>query len=243
MKSKHRIDEYKEWINDLYGNIGFNLVFYTNKEYAPYIKEIRKNFKDNTKVIVLEFEDFESLKKYPMSFWKEQNEIDHEEYHTPEMYCVWYEKKEFVKKTIENNPFNSEYFIWVDAGICREKEWIALLKDFPIINKIPDNTIMINKIKDFSDKDKNFNFQHEPENIGAGIIAGKKEIWNKYDKLYDNVILQYIYDGRFAGKEQNIMSTMILTEPKLFSLFDGDAVSNDNYNYSKWHALLFYLAS
>jgi hypothetical protein len=54
--------------------------------------------------------------------------------------------------------------------------------------------------------------------------------------------LQYINDGRFAGKEQNIMSTMILTEPTLFSLFDGDTVSNDNYNYSKWHTLFFHLA-
>jgi hypothetical protein len=190
MKSKHSITEYKEWISNLLGNVSFNLVFFTNKEYTPFIKDIRKNF-SNTKIITLEFEELEVFKKYPLSFWKGQKRIDHEESHTPELYAIWYEKKEFIKKAIEMNPFNSEKFVWTDAGICRDSKWIPYLKNYPCSNKIPENKILLNEIKDFSDKNEYYDFKYDIENVGAGVLAGDKEAWKNYEILYDKIFNMY----------------------------------------------------
>jgi len=242
MKSKYSIDNYKEWIQNLYGNIGFNLVFFTNKEYTPFIEEVRKNFKDKTKIITLEFEDFEALKKYPMSFWEDQKKKDHEDYHTPDMYILWYEKKEFLKKAIDMNPFNTDYFVWTDAGICRDKNWIPFLKDYPSIDKIPNDKIVINLLEDFSDKNINYDFQYVLTNVGAGILAGKKDTWNKYYSLYDEIFNMYINDGRFIGKEQNIMTSMVIKDGDLFNLIQAKDVHTDEYQYGIWSSLLFYLA-
>lgn len=241
MKSKHSIEEYKEWINNLFGNVPFNLIFFTNKEYTPFIKDIRKNF-SNTKVLTLEFEELEVFKKYPLQFWKKQKHLDHEENHTPELYAMWYEKKEFVKKAIELNPFDSEYFIWTDAGICRDKNWIPHLKNYPKSNLIPKNKILINKIKDFSDKDMYYDFQYTTENVGAGILAGNKEAWRNYEILYNKIYNLYINDNRFVGKEQNIMTTMCITNPELFTLYNSNDTKSDKYEYNKWFSLLFYLS-
>lgn len=242
MNSKYPMDKYKEWIPNLYGNVGFNLVFFTNKEYTPFIEEIRKDYKNNTKIITLEFNELEALKKYDMNFWKEQNKKDPENCHIPELYIVWYEKKEFVKKAIEINPFNTEYFVWTDAGICRDKNAIPFLKNYPKVDKIPNDKIIINKLADFSDKNISFDFKHILINVGAGVIAGKIDSWKKFDLLYNDIFNMYIGDGRFCGKEQNLITTAILKDKNLFELFDGKNNTIDNYGYDSWVALLFYLA-
>ena len=36
---------------------------------------------------------------------------------------IWYEKKEFVKKAIDQNHYGSDIFIWMDAGCLRDKKW------------------------------------------------------------------------------------------------------------------------
>lgn len=241
MKSKHSVEKYKKWIKNLFENVPFNLVFFTNKEYTPFIKDIRKNF-SNTKIITLEFEELEVFKKYPLSFWKEQKKLDHEEYHIPELYAIWYEKKEFIKKTIEVNPFNSEYFVWTDAGICRDTNWIPYLKNYPCLNKIPINKILINKIKNFSDKNEYYDFKNDLENIGAGIIGGNIKAWQDYDILYNKIFNIYINDNRFVGKEQNLITTMCIKKPELFELYNSKDFKTNKYEYNKWFSLLFYLA-
>jgi len=238
MKSKHSIEEYKEWIKNLFGNISFNLVFFTNKEYTPFIKDIRKNY-SNTKIITLEFEELEVFKKYPLSFWKEQKRMDHEEYHTPELYAIWYEKKEFIKKAIKMNPFNSEYFIWTDAGICRDSKWIPYLKNYPSLNKIPDDKILISRIT--SDFEMYADLQHR-DCVAGNLIAGHKNIWPIYYKYYDETMNNYIDSNKFTGKDQSIIGTTVINHKELFKLYDAKDGKINNIEYNLWFSLLFYLA-
>ena len=240
MKSKHSIEEYKKWMKDFYGSIGFNLVFFTNKEYTPLIKEIRKDFMENTLIITLEFEDLEVFKKYPMSFWADQKKIDHESYHTPELYAIWYEKKEFIKKVSLQNPFNTEYFIWMDAGVCRDKKWIPYLKEFPNVNKIPKNKILISRITD--DFEEFDDLKHK-DCVGGNLIAGHKNTWDKYYKLYDTTMEDYIRKKKFVGKDQSIIGTTVINNKELFDLYKTKDVKTKDYEYNIWSALLFYLAS
>ena len=40
------------------------------------------------------------------------------------MQIMWYQKKEFIMKTINSNPYNSEVFVWIDAGCIKYEEWM-----------------------------------------------------------------------------------------------------------------------
>ena len=239
MQSKHDLEKYKKWINNLYGNVGFNLVFFTNKEYTPYINNIRKNYK-NTKVITLEFEELACFKKYGIDFWKKQETIDPENnIHNYKLYCIWYEKKEFVKKAIEINPFNSDYFIWIDGGICRDEKWIPYLKKLPNPKNISYDKMMILSINDkFLDLDD----YTKVDTVGGGIIGGPSTLWLKYDKLYDNEINNYLNNNKFIGKDQPLIASIIKKNKELFNIIKGRKYKDNTIEYNEWFTLLFYLS-
>ena len=49
---------------------------------------------------------------------------------------VWNEKIVFLKNTVLRNPFNSQYFFWLDAGILRYADNPEQFKQFPIQNRL-----------------------------------------------------------------------------------------------------------
>ena len=49
-----------------------------------------------------------------------------------ELNLIWNEKIFFIEKAKNINPFNSEYFMWVDAGICTFRKKNHRLKSFLI---------------------------------------------------------------------------------------------------------------
>ena len=61
------------------------------------------------------------LCRYSQSAWAAQLSVDLEVklHKTVETYWIWNEKVEMVRKVVEENPFNSELFFWVDIGYLR----------------------------------------------------------------------------------------------------------------------------
>jgi hypothetical protein len=242
MKSKRSVDEYKKRIQTFWSNIPCNLVFFTNKEYKSFIEEVRKDFKDKTVIITLELEEFEALKKYPRSFWEDQYEKDHEKYHSPELYMVWFEKKEFVLKAIKLNKFNTEKFVWCDAGIGSPDAGISdnidnikdKFKNFPIANKIPNNKFLILKFRDIIKNSIDTNFKNISETTGAGVLAASKTIWQKFSIMYDEMVSYYIKTNRFVGKEQNIFTSMIIKDSNFFEIIQPDSRT--------YYTLFYYLS-
>ena len=59
--------------------------------------------------------------RYRQSAWAAQLSVDLEaELHkTVETYWIWNEKVEMVRRMVEENPFNSDLFFWVDIGYLR----------------------------------------------------------------------------------------------------------------------------
>jgi hypothetical protein len=53
-----------------------------------------------------------------------------------ELNMIWNEKIFFIEKAAKLNPFNSEFFAWIDAGICTYREHVPPSKLFPDITKL-----------------------------------------------------------------------------------------------------------
>jgi len=211
-----------------------NLVFFTTPEFVSLIENLRIDYKDTTKVIGLPFDSLEAFQKYSKDFWIQQKKLDHEEYHTYELYAIWYEKKEFVRKAIIINPFSTSKFVWCDAGICRDKAWIPVIKSFPASNKIPDNKFLVLRITDFENHDDFLKINC----VGGGILAGSKECWIDFCDNYDKMIEKYNKNNKFVGKDQSIIASMIKEEPDKFELVKRIESFDD---YMCWFSLLFYL--
>ena len=55
--------------------------------------------------------------------WEHQESLDPEQGigHNRELYTVWSEKSNFLKIAVDNDYFNSSYFLWLDIGAVRHK--------------------------------------------------------------------------------------------------------------------------
>ena len=131
--------------------------------------------------------------------------------------------------------FNTSKFVWCDAGICRNINWISKLKSFPRSDKILEDKFMVLRITDF-EKEKDF---QQINCVGGGVLAGTKEVWLEYYNKYDSMIQTYLDNNKFIGKDQSIIASMIQQEPNFFYLTSILPTLNDGVLC--WYSLLFYL--
>lgn len=215
-------------------NIPCHLVFFTPAEYIGPLTEWRKPFMDRTVFVPFDLNNAAAIQKYGYSFWEQQFDLDQEydfhdktlKIHSPQLYIIWYEKKEFVLRAIELNPFKHNKFLWADAGGFRVKSWYPLLQKFPLAEKIPDKKFFILSIKPFSEDDALLADRKEPR-IGGGYLAAPAEVWKEFSKSYDIMLNKYKEAGIYAGKDQNIIASMYLENPDFFALIPSDLSSED----------------
>ena len=100
MKSKHKSEEYYNWINNIV-LLNKSIVFFSNKEFMPTIKELRpKELYYKTVFIELEMEKSYSNKNFYKEFQDALKRDFERSYHSVPLYLIWAEKASFVKKVI-----------------------------------------------------------------------------------------------------------------------------------------------
>lgn len=242
MPSKYQDGSYQPWIRYFLENCDCNLVFFTEENLVPFIEDCRKGYEEKTHVIALPRTEWIATTAFPVSFWNTQRTIDPEAliHKSSDLYKVWYEKKEFVKRAIQLNPFESEVFVWADAGICRHPELAALLKEFPHTERIPLDKIMLYNIGRFTERDDVIvKINGVPIQGGAsgklrisgGVVAGGISAWKAYDEAYEQVVTKYIQANLFLGKEQNIMTTLVLENRQIVSLLEPNPAAPEEWPY------------
>jgi hypothetical protein len=240
--SKFKPDKYLEWIMAFWPKISCPLIFFTDPAIAPKFEELLRG-RGPTAVIGLPFHELSAFQKLSPMAWAEAHLIDHErDKHSPELYAIWYEKKEFVARAIEMNPFGSDHFVWCDAGICRFPEWIPQLQAFPRREAIPTGAVLALRISPFDQPMCADGIRGDftlGSSVGGGILAADKTGWKLWSKAYDEMLLRFCLAGRFIGKDQNIMGSMILERPELALIVDPPAAMS---SIQRWFYLLFYLS-
>lgn len=242
-KKKYITDAYIYWINNYLPNINSYMIIYTDSCSYEFIKEMRKNFLDKTKIIILTLKDFYTYKY--LENWKKHLEIDHEKnLHNIELYMIWNEKPMFLQKSIEINPFNTEIFIWTDVGMMREQYYIKLIKYFPNDEKIKrlkkDKVYLLNLDNFIKDEDYNIKIPTEKYRylncIGGGVIAGHKNSLKIMIYEYYLMLDKFMENNYFAGKDQSIYANLCLKNKDLFELIKPEESPFNN----KWFYLVYY---
>jgi hypothetical protein len=161
--SKTTVHKYVEWIFSFWPKTKCPLVFFTDPLIQPQFEAMFKERPGPTKVIGIPFQNLVGFTKLSPRAWIFTHQFDPEKIHSPELYAIWYEKKEFVLRAIQENPFGSDHFVWCDAGIGRYPDWIPHLERFPMREAMPPaNKMLVLRIKAFT--------RFSSENPAASII-------------------------------------------------------------------------
>jgi hypothetical protein len=205
VKNKHN-DAYLKWFRTTL-DINCPYVFFTDKNTIDIIKRFRKDLP--TYYIECNIEDFYTYKY-------KDNLITHPK-HCPsvEVNLIWLEKIFMMQKASELNPFNSEWFKWIDSGICVYRQRDTIKKDFSYIEKL--NCLPKDKFI-YSDSEP----YHEPfvsktnyyHHIAATSFILHKNFINTYTDIY-KTYLDKLIDKNNIWTEQVIYTHIFKDHPEL----------------------------
>jgi hypothetical protein len=214
--SKFSHEKYLEWISNFLCVIPCYLYIYTDAESYTILQDMRKDFLDRTKIVIVPFNEL-SMNQF-RDVWNKQTETDHEKYQTPELYILWNEKSSFLNHVAMNdNVFQSDYLFWCDIGSFRSPEHLSKLVNFPnpsTVYNLNPNKIYILEINELKENEKIIGENGIPigdltydmdGRFGGGIFGGHKNACNLWTSQYYSMLNRFIENNRFAGKDQSIM--------------------------------------
>ena len=201
IKNKHKDNSFEKWFKNTL-RIKCPYIFFGNKESIEMVKGYRRDLP--THYVELEIEDFET--------YRYRDKILVDEYHCPsvELNLIWNEKIFMMDKASMINPFSSEYFMWIDAGICNYRDIAPPEEQFSTdkIRNLPHDKLIYtsSEMRDFNES----LFLNNPEqnhhvsgtyiihrNIIRRLIVIYKEALNKYMNIEslctDQILWTYIY--------------------------------------------------
>ena len=202
IENKHG-DKFNDWFkNSLRINCPY--IFFGDKESIEIVKKYRNDLP--TYYIELNIEDFITYK------YKDNMIIDKSHCPSIELNLIWNEKIFIIQRALKINHFSSDYFMWIDAGICVYRNICPPSIPFPNIdklNKLPQDKIIYSSSHNHEYNNNNFkkgNYHLYHHISGTSYILHKniidrfvelyKEYLNLIDKndiWTDQVILTHIY--------------------------------------------------
>lgn len=211
-----------------------NLIFYYNEDNIANV--VKKNFKGNLKLIKKSINDLPT-NIYAEDYFKtgiQQNNIDlikvnrndekglahyQREYikSGPEVYkklfTIWTSKLFLIEECIKNNPFNTEYFSWIDASACRVN-----LNNIYYLKKYDDTAI-------FNTGYSKMKYYGKHLNVCCFFMIGHRNIWEKIIPLFKNKLIE-CKTSKYCHDEETILNLVYMDNKKYFKSFKFEDETN-----------------
>lgn len=242
INSKRSHEQYCLYINNLLNNLKANIVIYTSGDQYNYLNTFSNN---SMKLIIKNFEDINLYSKYK-NILPNQYQMDDQKKtgRTEQCYVLWNSKLDFLKETIDSNPFNSDKFIWLDIGSVRTPDVIECIKTFPIYDNISNDKIDIVFLNKFSNPNQKY-FKNEIH--FGGLYGGSTNSILKFHELFYNKFQEYIDNNQFIGCDQQIISSVYLENKELFNLINPKFINYTQNNklipikrMDEWFYIIYY---
>ena len=159
---------------------------------------------------------------------------------SPQATLEWYnpivQSKMFLLNDVTIwNPFNTEYFIWLDAGITNTV-YEKIFTDNKVLDKINpylDSFLFLSYPYNATDEIHGFKFDAMNRYAGrkveyvcrGGLFGGKKEIINQANSLYYAMLDRTLSEG-YMGTEESVFTLMSYIEPEKYRRYalDGNGL-------------------
>jgi hypothetical protein len=210
VKSKYSHDKFESWFNNTL-SINCPYVFFGNEESVSIVKTIRKDLP--TYYVNMEITDFYS--------YRFRDTVKPMPPHVPstEVNLIWNEKINLVEKAKELDPFGSEFFMWVDAGIYQYREEKPNSKPYPNEEKIkllPTDKFIFSTSESEIFEDYKVHDNHYYHYISGGSFIMHKSFVNLFAELYRNYMNRYLSQYNWLNTEQKILTHMYHEHRDLF---------------------------
>jgi hypothetical protein len=198
--NKHGDHNFPNWFHTTL-RMNAPYVFFGTKETIEMVKTYRKELP--THYIELQLEDFYTYQ------YKDRIHVDSVHCPSAELNIIWNEKIFLIEKAKQLNIFNTDFFAWIDAGVCTYRYRSPPSGPFPNTDKLsclPKNKILFtSSIEPVFNPNKlqnsNYHFISGTYIIHIDIIDTVVSLYKEYIHKYmeptriytDQVILTYIY--------------------------------------------------
>ena len=206
VKGKHGHASFVDWFKNTL-SINLPYVFFTNKDTIEIIKSFRKDLP--THYIECEIEDFYTYK------YKDRMISDPKHCPSIEVNLIWNEKIIMIQKAKDLNPFNSEWFKWIDAGICSLRDKTTFKLNEKLLQDLPKDKFVFscsdshNYYEAAVAKD---NYYHH---IAGTSFVIHNTLVNTFVELY-KLYLENLVDKNNIWTEQVILTHIYKDYPNLF---------------------------
>ena len=234
----HYIEHFKKFLE-----IPIKMFIYIPSEYEHLVWE--KRTKENTFVKIYELDDVRNMYD---PFWEKTQHIRTSQdwlnisgengwlKNSPQALLEWYnpivQSKMFLLNDVTIwNPFNTKYFIWLDAGITN-----TVYEKFFIDNRVLDNLqpflesfLFLSYPYQAQDEIHGFDIKSMNKYAGqevkyvcrGGLFGGKKSDINNANALYYSLLDRSLSDG-VMGTEESIFTIMSYAEPDKYRRYALD---------------------
>lgn len=232
--AKRSFDKYLNWFKYVL-SINVPMVVYVPEQLRNYVVEHRPA-QYLTQIIIREFEELaayryhdriqrtmDAMTRQPNatgqipSYFKECPEFITAKYET-----IIFSKFDFLKEVATNNPFNSQYFIWLDAGTFYQQPPFDVRLPWPDSTKVrllenkflvSDYNFNINDKKPLQDK-KSYLRSNRNE-ICAYVLGGNRLAIDRVHKQFWNLVNEALNIG-VINNEQHFLQLMALEQPEWY---------------------------
>ncbi|GBF98035.1 hypothetical protein Rsub_11146 [Raphidocelis subcapitata] len=130
-RSKHSTSQYDTWLQNFLPTASAPMVCFTTEPSLAYLRELR-GAHPTVYVLYGSIWDVPPAGYYRDAF-EAQRELDPErQMHFAELYAMWSSKVWFTAAAAAHNPYDSEYFVWIDAGVFRSHSF----PDWPSLERV-----------------------------------------------------------------------------------------------------------
>jgi hypothetical protein len=247
--NNHRpFEAYLHWFKDVL-RINAPLIVYIppQGEYSggydlrAFVQAHRNSSKYPTLIKIVPFKEL-PLYKEQKRISEVMTKLDHPdprlEFHHPEYIITIYSKFHFLDEAIQENPFETRYFFWIDAGYFRSPPDESIEKPWPDPHKLRPlerGKILVQNYNLVPPKERSvltlmasFEAREYLKGCSNEIIAcffgGLKESLRSFGQEVLSSLDWMLKDG-LVNNEQQAMSLLIKAYPDKYLLYPGD----DNY--------------
>jgi len=227
-------EDYIKWFKQTL-SINCNFIIFTEPEVIPHIKKVRKD----TDTLIIE----SSLNTIPYYYLldKIQSILDSDFYKSnmkdinrveckDAIYSViQYSKFKWLREAAEINPFDTDYFFWIDAGVSRFLEPQDYKSSFPSLDTIEqlntiDDTLVIQYNSDYYEDltkarilPKTY-FWDNRSFVCGSMFGGNETAITTVENEIDT-IMNLMIKNKFVNNEQIALGYLTKIREDLFSLF------------------------
>lgn len=227
------IDEYKEWLKKTL-QVNCNLFIVTEPEFREFFIENRPEHLQ-THLKVMDFKDSHYYQYYDrmttiLADPEYKSKIAHPtrvECVLPEYNIIQYSKFHYLKMAMDENPFHSSSFFWMDAGCSRFFMDVDVTLPYPsraIFNFLEQNPdkFIIQKRHDLEQYPLDDEFVWKSDNLLYGtMFGGGKDIVLKIAELVEWVFNEKMLAKNNVNNEQLALALVWKYYPDYFTLTDN----------------------